>query len=447
MSYNINTQEIDRNDKRRVIISLQALSTFLVFSIFFMPDYFGISVLNVQRTTLLLIWYIIFRDKEKTKDFLNTIMSFEMNGMIILYMIVLLYTALYRVDLGTFMNPVIDQLAVFYTMMYLFKEYISIEKFLKIIIVIAYVLCIMGIFEFLMGKTVFHLLETIPGMISVTTRNGQYRIMGPAHHALGYGLYLLIMLPIACYKYKDRTLNLFNRVGLLVLLVINAYCTGSRSTLGLILIEIAVIFLFCTLRQKQVIVLIGSYCSIIIAIIIVMFYETSVVQGILISVASMLDGVFNTNLARSMGVDTTIYDWSTRYRELLPLIFQLDWINPIMGRGYGYTFNWSYEGFWISSIDNYYINQYVKVAYPGLIVQIIFYIYFVGKTVVSAFFKGSALARAVLISFGFYFINLYWVDALGTLDYIFVLFAAIYASDKKYEQVKESEKNKNIVEE
>ncbi|MDU7026952.1 MULTISPECIES: hypothetical protein [Robinsoniella] len=325
-------------------------------------------------------------------------------------------------------------------MIYLFKAELSVEKFLSVLIRIAYVLCILGILEFLLKGSVFLQFEMIPGMVvGDSFRNGQYRIMGPAHHPLGYGLYLLIMTPLVCFHYKKRAISLFSHFWLFLLIAVNVYLTGSRSTLGLFLLEIFIIFLASSRKEKLPVLLIAFYTAITGIIVIMLFYNTAAVQSVLISIAHLIDAALNTKFAESLGVDTTTYVLSEDYRKLLPLIFKLDWINPLIGRGYGYTFNWAYQGFWISSIDNYYVNQYIKVAYPGLIIQLLLYGFFLIKGFRSALCRGSRLAAALSICFVLYFISLWWVDVLGTLDYIFVLFALLYAMDEKYMLVKYKE--------
>lgn len=429
-----------RNRSRNNKVSLYSLSIFLVISIFFIPDYIGFSVFNCQRVTLLLIWYMILRNPERTKEFKKVIFSFRGNAFILIYMVILLYTAVYRRNINTFFNPFFDQLAVLYTMIYLFKAELSVEKFLSLLIRIAYVLCIMGILEFLLKGSVFLQFEMIPGMVvGDSFRNGQYRIMGPAHHPLGYGLYLLIMTPLVCFHYKKRAISLFSHFWLFLLIAVNVYLTGSRSTLGLFLLEIFIIFLVSSRKEKLPVLLIGFYTAMTGIIIIMLFYNTSAVQSVLISIAHLVDAALNTKFAEALGVDTTTYVLSEDYRKLLPLIFKLDWINPLIGRGYGYTFNWAYQGFWISSIDNYYVNQYIKVAYPGLIIQLLLYGFFLIKAFRSALCRGSRLAAALSICFVLYFVSLWWVDVLGTLDYIFVLFALLYAMDENYILVKYKE--------
>lgn len=424
----MNSTAVDYNRRSGTIsISLHALTVFLVISIFFIPDYFGVSVFNCQRVALLLIWYIIFRNPERRSEFFRVIASFRFNKIIAVYLVVLLITSVYRLNLNTFLNPFFDQVVILYTMIYLFNKEISIKKFLSILIAIAYLLCLLGLVEYALQNSIFLKFETIKGLTGgMAIRGGRYRVMGPAHHALGYGLYLQIMIPISGYDCQKNEINPFKRLFLLLLISVNIFLTNSRSALGLMLVELVVVFLISPRKVKRGLFLMICYFAVIGGSIIVLFYKTSFVQSILVSTAQVLDAVFGGSLAVELGADTTIYELSEEYRDLLPEIFKLNWLNPWIGRGNGYQFNWNYQGFWVNSIDNYYVNQYIKVAYSGLIIQCIFYIAMIGMMVRAVLIKHSKVCLVVLISCLFYFITLWWVDALGTLDYIFMLFALVY---------------------
>lgn len=423
----------DKRQSGTIRITLHMLTVLLVVSIFFMPDYFGILVLNVQRITLLLIWYLIFRSPIRKANFFKTILSFRMNWIILIYIAILLFTAMYRLNINTFLNPFVDQIAVFYTMLYLFKYEMTKNEFFKLLITIAYILCILGLFEYIFNRNIFVIFETIEGMTKGgVSRAGTYRIQGPAHHPLGYGLYLLLMLPIVCYDTETNEINPLKRIALVVLILVNVFLCGSRSTLGLLILEFAFIFLISPVRIKKQLLLLVGFFALLLGGVMFILRDTSVVQSIMISIANVADVILDTSYAKDMGVDTTSYELSEEYRKLLPEIFTLDWLNPWIGRGYGYTFGWNYQGFWISSIDNHYINQYIKVGYPGMIIQIILYLGFLFGLIRAAVLKHSKICMVLFTSCLLYMIALWWVDSLGTLDYLFVLFALAYLEYKQF---------------
>lgn len=408
-------------------INLYTLTIGLIVSIFFVPDYIGFSFLNVQRVCLLLIWYIILTHPAQLSGFLETIARVRFNKLFLLYGIILLVTAVVRKNPNTLLNPLFDQIAVFYTTLYLFKIGFPIQKFQNILVKITYVLCFMGIFEYLTKFSIFTKFEIIKGLTTGEyIRGGGYRIFGPAHHPLGYGLFLILMLAIVCYKEKVG-LSLFNRPFGVALLFTNTILTGSRSTIGIILMAMALVAIFSTGTKKAEVMLFSSLLVGIVVSLFILFFQTPPVQSLLSRFSLVIDAAFDTNMASQFATeDLLTYKNSEKYREWLPKIFTLKWLNPFLGQGNGYQFNWYHDGFHIQSIDNYYINQYIKVAYPGLIVQVVIYIGFLGNMLKTAILKRSQLATAFLISCSCYFINLYWVDALGTLDYVFFIFGAAY---------------------
>ncbi|MGM0216063.1 O-antigen ligase family protein [Enterococcus sp. AZ109] len=420
-----------------VNINLYTLTSVLIVCIFFAPDYIGVSFLNLQRICLLVIWYLIFRDRKRRNTFLTVIANVRYNVLFLLYVAVLFVTALARMNPNTLLNPLFDQLAIFYTVLYLFKSGYPIEKFNQLLVRITYILCLMGIFEYVTKFSIFTKFEFIKGLTTGEyIRSGSYRIFGPAHHPLGYGLFLILMLAIICYKEKSG-LSLFHRPFGVVLILTNTIMTGSRSTMGILLLALALVAIFST-RKSQVLFLSTLIIGIVISLT-VLFFNTEPVQSLLSKFSLVVDAAFNTNLASNFDTeDMLTYKNSSQYREWLPKILAVSWLNPFLGQGNGYQFNWYYEGFHINSIDNYYINQYIKVAYPGLIVQIVIYLSFLISMLKTAVFRRSRLAVAFLISCSCYFLNLYWVDALGTLDYVFFIFAVAYHLFEHTEREKDS---------
>lgn len=408
-------------------LDLYTLTVGLVYSIFFMPDYIGFGVINTQRICLLLIWGIILKSPERRKDFINAILNVKYNGLIVIYILILLVVTIIRFSPNTILNPFFDQIAIFYTVYYLFKSGFPVSKFIQILIKVVYILCFLGILEYFTKFNLFSQFQIIKGMISDSyIRGGTYRIFGPTHHPLGYGLFLILMLTIVCYKEKIG-LSLMNRPFGVLLIVTNVFFTGSRSTLGIILLELVMITLLSTGRKKkEVFTFIGLFLGILISLIVI-FFNTEIVQSILSRFSLVVDAGLGTNLASSFGIEgMATYQNSQKYRELLPRIFSLKYINPLIGQGYNYQFQWYVQGYFIQSIDHYYINQYLKVAYPGLIIQCLIYLVFLLKMLKTALFKHSQLSLALFISCVCYFINLFWMDTLGTLDYLFFLLGLAY---------------------
>ena len=429
----------------KIRISMYVMSVCFFFSIFFMPDYFGIKLgvaFNMQRIFLIIIWCWIFKVEFRKRSMIRIIVENKTNIFIVLYLFVCLYTMVLRVDVGTLMNPLIDYIAVFYTTIYFMETYWDVKKFIAFITKIGYALCSLGILEAIVKKPFFGALETIPGMfVGRVIRDGSYRIMGPAHHPLGYGLFLLILFPLICYDEEKNKVYLLKNLPLVLMILLNVLLTGSRSTLGIMAIEILLLMFFSKKEERKQYWVIGSWVIILVTLLIILFLDTSLVQSILGRLATTIDGALGTSFASYLDLHSASLKDSSQYRTYLPMIFKLDWLNPILGRGNGYSFGWHVGNYWIVSIDNFYVGQYIKIAYPGLITIVLLFLANIKYAVIGMFQTKDVFYKILFTVFLAYFLNLWWVDSLGTLDYIFVLFGILYV---RYKHMKHEKGEKMI---
>ena len=95
---------------------------------------------------------------------------------------------------------------------------------------------------------------------------------------------------------------------------------------------------------------------------------------------------------------------------------------------------------YIHSIDNYYVSQYIKYAYPGLFSYCAF-ILSTATIMIKAIIKyKSATLKIVFIGFVCYFVNLWWVDALQTLKFVYAFIAIFFAVLLYYKDIEQKEK-------
>ena len=118
---------------------------------------------------------------------------------------------------------------------------------------------------------------------------------------------------------------------------------------------------------------------------------------------------------------------SANYREQLKYIFTLDWLNPLLGIGRKRSFSSELNGSFIVSVDNFYIAEYIRYAYPGLAAFVLYISYFIVGLVKKSIRRQDAIYKVLLIGCLCYLINLFWVDSLQTLKYLYVLLA-LYCS-------------------
>ncbi len=150
--------------------------------------------------------------------------------------------------------------------------------------------------------------------------------------------------------------------------------------------------------------------------------------------ASLIDQFLGTEYAAYFGAEVARLDDSEGYRKMLPLIFTLDWLNPFVGRGVSRSFGAEINGTFIISIDNYYVSQYIKYAYPGLIAYIMIIAATAIGMIIAIIKYKSPVFKMTFVGTICYFINLWWLDALQTLKYEYIIIAIFYALYLFYEE-------------
>lgn len=421
------------------------LYAFLIVSLIVMPQYFGIHIgydITCSRLAdILILFYMVLNPKIFT-HFFKTVFRCSAIYPLLLYLCVAGYTMILRVDINAFFMVFLEVLN-FCLVIYGIRYVVGYKRALKWVNGCAYFLAFYGIVEYLYGQSIFHkFLSTVPNAVSNMIRSGHYRIMGPCGHSLGYGLLLLILLAIACYDYNKNVIFIFRRPFLLMLLLVNVFLTGSRSTLGICVLELFIMFfLQRNVQKKKSLVIIGGILVVFVAFLFCI-QNTQIGQYLLGQLASIFDELFGTNYAAQYGIEIERLEDSSNYRKALPYIFTLDWLNPLVGRGNRFS-GAEINGVAIQSIDNYYVAQYIKFAYPGLVTYVAFIVTSFAFLCTRAIKKHSRVASVVMLAFTMYFFNLWWVDALQTLKFVYVILAVAYAEGMEKTDRKNREINKN----
>lgn len=426
---------------------LLGINMFLLITLIIMPQYFGVHIgydITCSRfANILLTLYAILQYKVLNL-FIKCFLNASVTVPLMLYLFVAFYTMVLRANINAFMLVFLEILTL-YMLIFAIRYVIGIRRALKIIIGCAYFLSVYGFVEFVAGHSLMlQFLSTVPNAVSNCYRSGFYRIMGPCGHPLGYGLLLILLIAIACYDYDREAIYLYRRPVLLFMLLGNVFLTGSRSSQGVALIEVLVILIMSRGVNKRKTI---AYTLIIIsalAAFLAMSFKTRIGNYLLMQITTLIDHVFGTEISVNFGADITTLRNSEGYREFLPLIFQLDWLNPLVGRGVQGTFGAEFpteDGgiIYIHSIDNYYVLQYIKYAYPGLVSYVIFIFTGIITMVRKLFINKSGLTKILLVGFACYFINLWWVDSLQTLKFVYIFLALFFA-----EMFWQKDKNKAI---
>ncbi len=411
----------------------KSMAVCFLFALFVMPQYFGIPTpvfdFTILRIMIVVMTLLIIADSGRKRDFVNLITKSKFSLYMLPYLIVISYTMVLRVDINAFLNPFIELYSL-YLVIYVIRYTLGVEKTIDYVIKFIYVLALLGIVEYVIGVSPFSYLETLKGIYTGRfIRSGHYRIMSSCVHSLGYGLLLIAVVPFACLDMKKHRIDIFKRPVLLALLALNVFFTGSRSTLSVFLLELVILFLISDKRNKKIVVLVGVLLLVAVAAFLVVFNSTDIAQYIMLQITTIMDELLGTELSVNYGANLADLGSSSNYREQLKYIFTLDWLNPVLGLGRKRSFRAEINGSYIKSIDNFYIAEFVRYAYTGLLTYILFIGHFFIKIIKGAYKKKSAICRILFVGCICYFINLLWVDSLQTLKYLYIIFALYEAME------------------
>ncbi|BCN29017.1 hypothetical protein [Anaeromicropila herbilytica] len=413
-------------------------SIVFLFTLFVLPQYFGIPFplfdFTVIRIMIIVMILLIFGEKQRQQQ-LFEVMSRTYSKVLIPYLIVLTYTLVLRVDINALLNPLIELISL-YLLIYIIQYCLGIKKTLHYLLIFSYIIAFLGLIEFVIHRSPFSYLETIKGIYTgAFIRSGQYRIMGPAIHSLGYGLMLIIMIPICCFDIEKQEINILKNKLLFLAIAANIFFTGSRSTLIVFFLEVVMLALFSPKVNKKKFFIIGGVFIVIFISMLIVFRNIPFINSIIIQIVSVIDELLGTTYSVKFGADISALSSSSHYREQLKYIFQIDWLNPWIGLGRKRSFACEINGSFIQSVDNFYIAEYIRYAYPGMISYIIFLLYFLIRMLKNSIQKKSQISKMLFIGSLGFCINLLWVDSLQTFKYLYILFAIFSCLPENYENL------------
>ena len=421
-------------------------SVLYIFALYVLPPYFGLPTpgfdLTALRIMTVALFIMIFSDHDRSRDFLQMFKTEKITPVLLFYCFVLFYTMVYRRDFNSFFNPFLE-LVQMYLLIYVVRDCIGVDKTLKMIIGFIYILVVLGFVEAALQFSPFSLLNTLDkGTLysGAFIRNGNYRIMSNCPHSLGYGLLLMTAIPFAGMDVEKHEYNFFKRPILLLGIIGNVFLTGSRSSLGVLCVELFLMFFLSDKKYLKLNIIILFLLLIAFIVIVFCTQSTSFGRYILLQITSLIDTVFGTTFSLKYGAELDLLMGSSSYRNVLWKMFTVSWLNPIMGRGKNGTFTCIIDGQFVGSIDNFYVVEYISYAYPGLISYVMFFLIMLVGMIKSMFKTKSAIARMLFIGTVGYYIHLSIADALMTLKYVYVLFALFLCMDAP--QVKSLEFNR-----
>lgn len=427
----IATSQIKTFSYRHVMTSDMAFRVccwLYLISFAILPDWFGFylgMLFSAKRIMLVLCFAMMIFSRKRLNRFVQMIKKLTVANILIgLYMFVRLYTAVYRRNVQTFAGEFLDGVLVFYFFCYLLRYEFSTASLFKFLRVTLWILCLCGLFEYLTQINLFSFLNTSNAFLVTTNVRGELRLQGNCHHPIQFGMYISMLFCLSCYDPKTNKLFLFRHPMLFILASLCVFFSGSRGPFGLYLVTLPLICLFSGKdeRIKSFVILLAIIAALV--IVMLFLYKTYVGQWILHMFASVIDSIFDTTLVNDyfsqLGIN---YDGSTAYRDALAKVFQLDYLNPLIGRGSAYQFSVVIDGIWLQSGDNNFVNTYVVYAYPGLITQALLFLLCLGLSLWGRIKQKEPLFGAIFVAAIVYIIGLWFVAAMGTFMYFWMLLA------------------------
>ncbi len=414
-------------DIRRGIFRFRHAALGFLLGVFVFPSYFGIYIgfdLTALRFFEILLLVMIYLNKIRRNQFIQLVKECKQNVFIAAYFGIVCYTNILRGFaingiLYTFFNWVV----LFYLTYYLIQYEWGIARFVKLLKICLWVVCFLSVLELFVGFPPFSLLDTL-GKSNTASRFGTTRIMGQCTTTNGFGLYLMLLMPIAAYDEKKGCINIVKNMWLVLLTVACGLLTGGRVSAGAAVLELGLLWVFSPNGKRGQVATLGGMILVAVFAISVVLQDVPLFRSLLMTFFSAVDEVLGTALSVHFGANMKqLYD-SSYYRELLwKGTFLGDWLNPWLGRGAGYNFGMYIEGYRIHSIDNFYVGQYVTYAYPGLAAWLLMSLSFLKEMIRKARDHTSPVCIVILISFVGYFISLWYLDQLQTFPIMMALFA------------------------
>lgn len=406
--------------------SYRNATNILMLAFFFLQGVFSFRIIGpaitIQRLFLVIIYLWTFFNFDRQQAFWRSVKKGRYNFVILVYLGVCFLTAILRSDFNTFVGVFIDCFLMYLLFLYFFDDELPEETLIYFLTKIVLAASIFGVFEYISKFNIFTFLSFADDVIPNSFRDGILRIRVSYGHPLAYGMFLVLFFPFCCYDCKQGSIYLFQRPVTLFLVMINILLTGSRSSIGIFGVELIILAIVTSKQMKGNLVLGGLTALTVGGFIILSNLDNPILQMLLRQIFYVIDELFDTQIAVNFGGNRSIGN-SSIARKRLWKIFNYPGLDPLLGLGVSTKKYFIIDNWKVTSIDNFYVNQYIKLAYPGLIATIMMFVTYIYYCI-SGFLKyRSQLLLICLISGAAYFANLFVVDELATMKFFFFLMA------------------------
>lgn len=410
-----------------------------IIALFIIPSYFAIRIggsflLNSHRIIEVGLIFFIFYSRNTGRTFNYSIKHCGLNGLLILYIFICSYTAIFNSSINSLLGPCVDIIAIFYISICAFNIGIDEKKLINIIKFCMTIVALACIFQYLTGINPFAFLDTC-GEISIenSIRDGAVRCNGPYAHALVLDMIIIMVIPFLCVDIKKNSLYLYKNPIQLLLLTITVFFSGARSGIAIYLMELLIIMIISRKAVRGKTCIYTLTVLIIIALIIVTFIDTAIVQYFIRYLCYVIDEIFGTDFALNFGGNISIRD-SSNAREVLWGIISSNQFDKLIGKGTSYSLVFYIGHKLVVSIDNWYMLQYIYYALPGLFTMVFIFVIAIKKACSRYFSEKNCIYLAILISSIGYLCNLMVSAAFNTMTYFFIILAYLYANRTMIEE-------------
>lgn len=406
--------------------SYRNASNILLVAFFFLQGTFAFRIvgptITIQRLFIVILYLWTFSNSKIQKLFRKSTKRGQYTFVIAIYLFVCTYTAILRADFNTIFGVFVDCFLMYLLFLYFLDFKYSQEEIIQLITRIVLIACIFGLIEYVTHFNIFSFLTFATDVIPETMRDGVLRIRVTYGHPLAYGMFLVLFFPFCCYDCANNRIYLFQKPVILGLVMINILLTGSRSSIGIFCVELIIIAILTSKAMKGNLILSIIITVVIGGFVMIVCLESPLIQLLLRQISYVIDEVFGTQIAVHWGGDLSISN-SSIARDRLWKIFNYPDLNPLLGLGVSTKKSFFINNWEVTSIDNFYVNQYIKFAYPGLIATIMMFIGYLWHCIYNYFKYHSKILLLCLIAGAGYMVNLLVVDELGTIRFFFFLMA------------------------
>jgi len=423
---------------------LQRLAIFYLFILPLVPRYIGLevgdapflSVLRIATILLLLAWLLwsLFLTSEEAVGFRPGFSSpiYHARVLVLLYLFIMLVSVIFSHDITTSLKYFLSErvfvgVLAFFCFHSVFRRSNMIDIVLKVWLISAVIVLFIGLFDLLIGRSVFSLVELpgkremMEGFLQVKQRAGFMRVQSTLDNPVTLSTYLLMTFPIVVYFF-NKTPSVVGKVayGVLLWLVMGVLLlTFVRSAWFFMFLSIVIL-----LRSKYLYLVLSGF---------VVLMALVIGEGSGFGVSEKADTVTKSIVLQ----EERQVSKSTVYRiEMLVAGFETLKASPFTGVGPG-NFGSEVEGDYFGERinfehhENYYITALVETgilgfgAYLFMVSGVIRMIWKARKNEI--YCKKKSLYTVILLSMSNYLGMGFFVDSFSyfQISFLFWLLVAI----------------------